>query len=80
MPSKRADGTLVFKFVVYGPSMSENIEVINWMIQGREGVNIKQLSMGQNILQSVDLTFGEGRVVFQLITITRQQRNKPNYL
>ncbi len=83
MPSKRADGTLVFIVIVYGPSISENIKVFKWIHEkekNEEGINIKQIPMGQNILQSVDLPIGKvSNVVFQLITVTGQQGHKIKY-
>lgn len=71
MPSRRADGALVFKIIVYSPSISENIKVLNWVKKDREDVNIEQLSIGKSILQIVNLPTKEAsNVLFQLISVT----------
>lgn len=73
MPSRRADGTRVFKVVVYGPSMSEKIKVFKW-IHGKKGSNIIKIRMGQTILQFFDRSLTkDSNVVFQVITVTGQQ-------
>lgn len=76
MPSRRADKTLVFKVVGYGPSTSENIEVFKW-IHGKKGSDIIQIPMSQIILQSFDRSFARvSNVIFQFITATGKQRHR----
>lgn len=75
MPSKRGDGALVFKIVVYGPSMSEKTEVFK-LIHGEKDSRseIIQIPNGKNLLQIFNFTSSRvSNVVFQVVTVTGQQ-------
>ncbi len=43
MPSRRADGTLVFKIVYYGPSLAGKTTSINWLYE-KEGIAVGELT------------------------------------
>ena len=43
MPSRRADGALVFKLVYYGPSLSGKTTSINWLYE-KEGISVGELT------------------------------------
>ncbi len=73
MPSRRADGTLIFKVVVYGPSMSEKIKVFKW-VHGKKGSDIIQIP---TLLQFFDVSLTRvSNVIFQFITATGKQRHR----
>ena len=43
MPSRRADGTLVFKIVYYGPSLAGKTTSVNWLYE-KEGIAVGELT------------------------------------
>lgn len=43
MPSRRADGALVFKLVYYGPSLSGKTTSVNWLYE-KEGIAVGELT------------------------------------
>lgn len=43
MPSRKADGELVFKLVYYGPSLSGKTTSINWLYE-KEGISVGELT------------------------------------
>ncbi|MFX1295632.1 MAG: ADP-ribosylation factor-like protein [Promethearchaeota archaeon] len=43
MPSRRADGALVFKIVYYGPSLSGKTTSVNWLYE-KEGIAVGELT------------------------------------
>ena len=43
MPSRRADGALVFKIVYYGPSLAGKTTSVNWLYE-KEGIAVGELT------------------------------------
>ena len=43
MPSRRADGTLVFKIVYYGPSLAGKTTSVNWLYE-KEGIAVGEVA------------------------------------
>ncbi|MHA1278712.1 MAG: ADP-ribosylation factor-like protein [Candidatus Helarchaeota archaeon] len=43
MPSRKADGSLVFKLVYYGPSLAGKTTSVNWLYE-REGIAVGELT------------------------------------
>ncbi|MEX2718631.1 MAG: ATP/GTP-binding protein [Candidatus Sigynarchaeum springense] len=78
-PSRRADGTLVFKLVFWGPSMGGKTTALAWVYE-REGLASGQL---QSISDPTGRTLFFDRlvakvsnVVFQVYTVAGQRRHK----
>jgi signal recognition particle receptor subunit beta len=79
MPSRRADGTLVFKLVFWGPSMGGKTTALAWVYE-KEGLASGQL---QSISDPTGRTLFFDRlvakvsnVVFQVYTVAGQRRHK----
>ncbi|MHA1730492.1 MAG: GTP-binding protein [Promethearchaeota archaeon] len=79
MPSRRGDGTLVFKIVFWGPSLGGKTTALNWVYE-REGLASGKL---QSITDPTGRTLFFDRVVakvsnvvFQCYTVAGQRRHK----
>lgn len=79
MPSRRGDGTLVFKIVFWGPSLGGKTTALNWVYE-KEGLASGKL---QSITDPTGRTLFFDRVVakvsnvvFQTYTVAGQRRHK----
>ena len=79
MPSRRGDGTLVFKICFYGPSLGVNTTALDWVYR-REGLasgDMQQIQDPTGRTLFFDRVVARvSNVVFQVYTVAGQRRHK----
>ncbi|MHA2326066.1 MAG: ADP-ribosylation factor-like protein [Promethearchaeota archaeon] len=80
MPSRRGDGTLVFKICFYGPSLGGKTTALDWVYR-REGLasgDMQQIQDPTGRTLFFDRVVARvSNVVFQVYTVAGQRRHKP---
>jgi len=79
MPSRRGDGTLVFKICFYGPSLGGKTTALEW-VYNREGLasgDMQQIQDPTGRTLFFDRVVARvSNVVFQVYTVAGQRRHK----
>jgi signal recognition particle receptor subunit beta len=75
MPSRRGDGTLVFKICFYGPSLGGKTTALEWVYH-REGLASGDMQQIQDPTGRTLLVARVSNVVFQVYTVAGQRRHK----